>query len=135
MRYYETIYIVHPDLTEEDIAGVSEKYARLLEQKKAQLVKVDVWGRQKLAYEIEKCSKGYYIQVNYGGDEAAVNELERRFKIDDQVLRFLTVKVSDTFDPSRAEADAKAKRAEAEGFAEGLDQADRTDEDDDDRKD
>jgi len=117
MRHYETIFIVHPELTEEDTTAVVDKFRGILEDGGGFLVKEDHWGRRRLAYTVKKLNKGYFVLFEYGADSSAVAEMERNFKIDEQVIRYLTVKVSDSFDQqamAQAKAEAEAAKAEAE---------------------
>ncbi len=114
MRHYETLFIINPDLTEEDTAATVEKFAGILTDGGATMVKLDHWGRRRLAYEVKKFSKGYYVLFEYGASPEAVAEMERNFKIDERVIRFLTVKKEDVFDAeavARAQAEAEAKAA------------------------
>lgn len=114
MRHYETLFIINPDLTEEETAATVEKFAGILTADGSEMVKVDHWGRRRLAYEVKKFSKGYYVLFEYGAKPEAVAEMERNFKIDERVIRFLTVKKEDIFDAeavARAQAEAEAKAA------------------------
>ncbi len=104
MRHYETLYIISAELADEEIQQKAAEYEGVLTERGAQMVKVDHWGRRKLAYPIKKQPKGYYVLMEYGAEPAAVAELERRFKIDEAILRYLTVKLKDKFDPSAVEA-------------------------------
>ena len=138
MRHYETIFIVHPELSEEDTAACVEKFRALLEKDGAFIVKEDHWGRRRLAYTVKKHNKGYFVLVEYGASGEAVDELERNFKIDEQVIRYLTVKIADSFDEEamaqlKAEAEA-AKAASAaeqeEAKAKGIARAEQEDDED-----
>ncbi len=114
MRHYETLFIINPDLNEEDTAATVEKFSGILTGGGAAMGKVDLWGRRRMAYEVKKFSKGFFVLFDYGADPGAVAEMERNFKIDDRVIRFLTVKKSELYDPeaiARAEAEAAAKAA------------------------
>jgi len=113
MRRYETVFIVHPDLNEEETKAAVDRYRQILEQQRASVVKADVWGRRSLAYLIRKQSKGVYVLFEYGAEPGAVFELERNFKIDEQILRFLTVLLSDRFDPLAAGEEATSDEAPA----------------------
>ncbi len=113
MRHYETIFIVHPDLSEEETTVVVDKFSGVLADGGAFMVKEDLWGRRRLAYVVKKQNKGFFVRFEYGAASAAVTEMERLFKIDEQVIRFLTVKLADDFDleaqkEAKAEAEAKA---------------------------
>jgi len=100
MRRYEVVFIVHPDLTDEEVKAVSDRYGDLIVAQKGTIIKTEDWGRRKLAYDIKKQSKGAYFLIDFYGPGQMIKEIERNFNIDDKILRFLTVKISDAFDPS-----------------------------------
>jgi len=114
MRHYETIFIISPELSEDETGAVVEKFSGILTDAGAVMVKVENWGRRRLAYEVKKFNKGYYVLFDYGAEPAAVTEMERNFKIDERVIRFLTVKQSDEFDAEAIKAAAEAAREEQE---------------------
>lgn len=123
MRRYETIAILDPDLSEDGRAPVFDRLTNLIPAQNGFLVKLDEWGSRKLAYDIKKKSRGYYVCIDLCGDGALVNEMERFFRIDDRVLKFMTVVLDKDVDLeavkaeiAEAEAEAKAK-AEAEAQA------------------
>ena len=91
MRRYETIFIVDNDLSEEDRSPIFEKLKDLIHQHSGLLVMVDEWGSKKLAYEIKKKARGYYVRLDYCGSGVLVNEIERFFRIDDRILKYMTV--------------------------------------------
>jgi small subunit ribosomal protein S6 len=99
MRHYETLFIVTPELAEEEVGGVIDKFAGILSERNAVMAKIDNWGRRRLAYDVKKFSKGYFVLFDFGAPPAAVDEMERQFKIDEQIIRFMTVKLDDHFDP------------------------------------
>jgi small subunit ribosomal protein S6 len=120
MRHYETLFIINPEISDEETDAVVEKYSSLLTEGGAFIGLVDKWGRRRLAYTVKKFNKGFYVLFDYGSSPEAVAEMERNFKIDDNVIRFLTVKQADDYDVEAAKAalEAKAaKRAEAEAEA------------------
>jgi small subunit ribosomal protein S6 len=91
MRRYETIFIIDPDLSEEGRTPIFERLKDLFLQHNGLLVVVDEWGARKLAYEIKKKPRGYYVRLDYCGVGILVNEIERFFRIDDRVLKYMTV--------------------------------------------
>ncbi len=91
MRQYETIFIIDPDLSEEGRTPIFERLKDLFLQHNGLLVVVDEWGARKLAYEIKKKPRGYYVRLDYCGAGILVNEIERFFRIDDRVLKYMTV--------------------------------------------
>ena len=92
MQLYETIYIVKQDLDNKSLKDIEEKYENLLKLNKAIIEYKENWGLRNLAYKIQNYKKGYYYMVVFNGDKEAVSELERNFRIDENVIRFLTSK-------------------------------------------
>jgi small subunit ribosomal protein S6 len=91
MRRYESIIILDPDLSEEQRSPVLEKAKELIPQQGGFLAFIDDWGAKKLSYEIKKKERGYYVRFDYCGTGALVDEMERFFRIDDRVLKYMTV--------------------------------------------
>jgi small subunit ribosomal protein S6 len=92
MRQYETGFILSPGLSEEESQGFIRQMADVIAQKKGKLVKQDIWGKRRLAYPIKRFNEGLYVFFLYEGSGDVSQELERRFKQSDSVIRFLTVK-------------------------------------------
>ena len=115
MRRYETISIIRASVGDEEIEAINQRSISIIEGDGGSIVKVDNWGLKTLAYLIKKEPQGYYVYMDYGATAAAVTEMERQFKIDDRLLKFMTVKLDNVFDPEaiQAEAEAAAKAAEA----------------------
>ena len=99
MRQYETILIVNPTLVEETNREVINKFKNVIERQKGVVVKVEEWGNQRLAYNLKKLDKGFYVLINYCGEAGVTSELERELKLDDRVLKFQTVKLAEGVDP------------------------------------
>jgi small subunit ribosomal protein S6 len=99
MRHYETIYIVNPNLDADSLNEVVTKFSDLSKKLKAYIVKVSEWGKRKLAYEVKRFDKGYYIVIDFCGLPEMVKELERNLKLDDRVLKYITVKIDEDVDP------------------------------------
>jgi small subunit ribosomal protein S6 len=99
MRRYETIFIVRPNVAEDEIAAITGKATATIEGDGGTIFRANNWGLKKLAYLIKKESQGYYVYVDYAGVPASVSEIERIFRIDDRILKYLTVKMSDSCDP------------------------------------
>ncbi|MEA5113771.1 MAG: 30S ribosomal protein S6 [Geobacteraceae bacterium] len=93
MRKYETIYIVHPDLGDEDIKALSEKVQDVIAGFKGECYRLEDWGMRKLAYPLKKQARGRYFYLNFEGNPALIAELERRLRLDDKVLRYQSVKL------------------------------------------
>jgi small subunit ribosomal protein S6 len=97
-REYETIFILRPDLTNEGIAAVNTKMRGVIETGGGRLLKVENWGRRKLAYEVRKQLKGIYLFWRYLGGAGLVEEVERNLRLADQVIRYYSVKVANNVD-------------------------------------
>jgi len=91
MRRYETFVIIDPDISKDDREPVIERIKELITQMDGMLILVDEWGDRKLAYEIKKKSRGYYVRFDYCGSAALVNEMERFCRIDDRALKYMSV--------------------------------------------
>ncbi|MBW1968850.1 MAG: 30S ribosomal protein S6 [Deltaproteobacteria bacterium] len=114
MRRYETIFIVDNDLSEEGRSPILEKLEDLIRQYNGLQVKVDEWGTKRLAYEIKKKARGYYVCLDYCGSGPLVNEIERFFRIDDRVLKYMTVVLDKDVDIENVKEEiAKAEEAKA----------------------
>jgi small subunit ribosomal protein S6 len=109
MRIYELVYIVKPDLPEEDVDATVNLVREAIEGGGATVDKVDKWGKRRLAYRVRRFWDGYYVLVQYSvdGQEALPKEVERKLRVTDAVIKFLTVRIDE--DIKRAEK-LKAKR-------------------------
>lgn len=110
MRRYETIYIARPGSGEKEIESITERTTQTITSKDGSIVTVDNWGIKKLAYPIKKEQQGYYVYIEYAGLPEAVSEIERLFRIDDKILKYLTVKTQDVF--SHIPSDDKPEESE-----------------------
>lgn len=104
MRRYETTFITNPDLSEEELEKVLQKTLGPI-QSQGQLFRVQDWGKKRLAYNIRKQSRGHYTFLDYAATSSAVREVERLLRLDDNVLRFLTVMVDEEVDVEAVKAD------------------------------
>ena len=94
MTCYETLFVVKPTLTEEEIAATITKVKDILAKEGAELVATDDMGMRKLAYPVEKHARGYYTVLFYKAEGTVIKELERNLKISEDVIKFLSVKYS-----------------------------------------
>lgn len=92
MRAYEVMYILRPDLEEEATKELVERFSALITANGGAELKVNEWGKRRLAYEIEKLNEGYYVLLNFNGEAETIEELERNMRISEKVIRFMTVK-------------------------------------------
>lgn len=130
MRRYETTYILRPNLGEEQFSEIIERTNKIVKGDGGAVINLERWGTKKLAYEIKKEAFGHYIYFDYAALGTNVHEMERIFRIDDRVLRYLTVKIADTIDGAtiaseteRAVAIAAAKTAKTDEGEKGESEA------------
>ena len=104
-REYETIYILRPDVDADTADKVQGRVAEVVGRDDGKLVKVESWGRRRLAYPVAKQKKGVYVYVKYVGRGGLVQELERNLKLQDTVLKFQTVQTSHEVDAQSVTVD------------------------------
>ncbi|HTJ45547.1 MAG TPA: 30S ribosomal protein S6 [Kofleriaceae bacterium] len=97
-REYETIYVLRPNTTNEQVAEVNTRVKGIIESMGGKIVKVDNWGKRRLAYEVGKERKGIYLYWLYLATPGIVEEAERNLRMLDNVIRYLSVKVDDNVD-------------------------------------
>jgi small subunit ribosomal protein S6 len=122
MRRYETIIIADPDLSAEQRDPLLQRVSDVVKEGDGYLALTDEWGARKLAYEIKKKNRGYYIRFDFCGTGAVVNEMERFFRIDDRVLKYMTVLLDKAADIEKikeeiAEAQSKAEKIKEQAEA------------------
>ena len=117
MRRYETIVILSPDLPEEKRQTLCDQVVDQIGQHQGFLAETDVWGNRRLAYDIRKKSRGFYVRFDYCGEAALVDELERRFQINDAYLKYMTVVLDKAVDLKAVKEEAAQAQAEAEKIA------------------
>ena len=91
MNKYEAMYIVTPEMEDEAIKGVIEKFSGIITANGGEIEKTDEWGRKKLAYPIDY-TEGYYVLVNFAAAPELPRELERNFRNDESILRYMVVR-------------------------------------------
>ena len=95
MAFYESIFILRSSVSEEDAVTVQEKMKEALEKHGASIIKAENWGKKKLAYEIAHDRRGTYTFLQFEAHGNVVGELERLYRLEDSVLKFLTVRVNE----------------------------------------
>lgn len=106
-RVYEVMYIAQPDTATEDIAKLNEGVQKVIEGEGGSVIKIDDWGKRRLAYEIKRKREGHYVLFEIEGSGKEIAELERRFRVNDAIMRFITVRVDED---RKAAEKVKAKR-------------------------
>jgi len=101
VRNYEVVFVAAPTLTSEELDGFINHIQTVAEGKNGKVVKIDNWGKKPLAYKIKKFREGYYVILSIEGDGSTIAELERRFRVTDYIIRFISVRIDE--DVKRAE--------------------------------
>ncbi len=116
MRHYETTFILRPNLGEDQFTEIIDRTCAIITDDGGTIINTDRWGIKRLAYEIKKEVQGYYVNLNYAAPGKTISEIERIFRIDDRLLRYLTIKLADAMDQDAIakEQNAFAARAVAD---------------------
>ena len=94
MNKYESVIIINPNVDEEGIKALVQKFTDLINTD-GKLEKADELGRKKLAYEIQKNTEGFYVVFYFEANPSLISELERNYRITDEVIKFMTIKVEE----------------------------------------
>ena len=114
MRRYETLFIVTPDSSEEDLKAVATKFQGVVTGMNGHVEDYTEQGRKRLAYNVKKHNKGFYVLMDYVGSADLVAEVERNMRLDDRILKYLTVKMADSVDPESIQAQPSEPDPETE---------------------
>ncbi|MEX2264770.1 MAG: 30S ribosomal protein S6 [Bryobacteraceae bacterium] len=120
MRIYEEVFIVKPDAPEEEIDNFIEQMKTMIVSSGGTVDKVDKWGKRKLAYRVDKFREGSYVLVQFTSGPETVKEFERRLRVTDMVIKFLTVRIDQTLkrlDKRRKQREKRATRRAVAGPA------------------
>jgi small subunit ribosomal protein S6 len=117
MRIYEELFIVKPDAPDEEVDQYVETLRTQLTSAGATVDKIDKWGKRKLAYKVDKYREGNYVLFQFTGNPDIVKELERRLRVSDVVIKFLTVRIDQTLKRLDKRKKARDKRAAKRGSA------------------
>ena len=117
MRIYEELFIIKPDAPDEEVDALVEQLRTQLTALGATVDKIDKWGKRRLAYKVDKYREGTYVLFQFTAGPEAVHEFERRLRVADLVLKFITVRIDETLkrlEKRKKERDKRtAKRAAA----------------------
>lgn len=111
MRIYEELFIIKPDVPEEESDRLVETLQAHLVSAGATVDKVEKWGKRRLAYRVEKYREGAYVLFQFTGGPEVVKELERRLRVQDAVLKFITVRIDETMKRLEKRKKVRDKRA------------------------
>ncbi|WP_455243595.1 30S ribosomal protein S6 [Petrachloros mirabilis] len=102
MEHYESLFIIRPSITDEETNALIDKMKAVAEKTGAQFIKSENWGRKKLAYEVRRERKGTYVYFYFKAPNNTVGELERSYRLEDNIIKFLTVHLEKELVPRRA---------------------------------
>lgn len=111
MRIYEELFIVRPDAVEEEIDAYIEQVKGVVASGGGTVDKVDKWGVRRLAYRVEKRSEGFYVLVQFTAGPEAVKEVERRMRVTDMVMKWITVRIDEKLKKLEKRTKQREKRA------------------------
>ena len=92
MAFYENTIVAKQDLAEKEIKAIRDKYSDLISNTSGKVVKIEEWGLLNLANKIKNYKKGFYIHYKFEGDKKTLNEMEKKIKVDNSIIRYLTVR-------------------------------------------
>jgi small subunit ribosomal protein S6 len=101
LREYETIYAVKPDLTDEQVEKHKERIRSLIHREGGKVIRFAIWGKKKTHYEVAKATRAIFVHVHYLGLPKLVAEVERTLRLNDDVVRYQTVKIADETDAAK----------------------------------
>jgi small subunit ribosomal protein S6 len=113
MRIYEELFIVRPDATDEEVDPVIDQLRNVITQSGGTIDKAEKWGVRKLAYRVMKQTEGQYILLQFTANADIVKEIERRLRVSDLVMKFITVRIDEKmkfFEKRRKAREARAAR-------------------------
>lgn len=99
LREYETIFLVKPDLTDDNVDRIKERVRGIVSREGGKVIRFTVWGKKKTLYPIAKQPRAIYVHTHFLGDSRLVAEVERNLRNIDEVTRYLSVKIADEVDP------------------------------------
>jgi small subunit ribosomal protein S6 len=111
MRIYEELFIVRPDATDEEVDPLIEQLKGVVTQNGGTLEKTEKWGVRKLAYRVMKYNEGQYVLLQFNAQADVVREIERRLRVADLVLKFITVRIDEKLKRIEKRRKAREKRA------------------------
>jgi len=111
MRVYEELFIVKPDAPEEEVDAYIGQLKELITNGKGTVDKADKWGTRKLAYRVQKYNEGVYVLLQFSSSPELVKEIERRMRVTDMVIKFITVRIDEKAKKIEKRKKAREKRA------------------------
>jgi small subunit ribosomal protein S6 len=134
LREYETLFLVKPDLTDDNVDKLKERVRGIVDRDGGKMIRFTVWGKKKTSYPVAKQARAIYVHAQYLGGTALVAEIERNLRNLDEVTRYISTRLADEVDPATRETledlklagDVEEQRAgvpEREGFRPGVEES------------
>lgn len=111
MRRYESVIILDPDLPDDEIVALTDRFSNVIKNNGGEIIKIEDWGPKRLAYLVKRKDKGRYVLLDYVGFPALIREIERQLKITEEVMKFLSVKLDEEVDLEAFKATAAQQEA------------------------
>lgn len=120
LRTYETLFIVQPNATDEEVQAVTQGVENLVTQDGGNVMVSDIWGKRRLAYEVKRFNEGIYVLIRFEASPRLIDTLENQFKLNDDIIRYLVVHFDEKMlrledEQKRRNAEALERREEARG--------------------
>jgi small subunit ribosomal protein S6 len=93
MPLYESVFIIRQDMSSSDVDKITDDFVNIIKNEKGSIVKTEYWGLRNLAYEIDNNKKGHYVFLGFEGNGDVVNELQRKMKLSENIIRYMTQNV------------------------------------------
>lgn len=119
MPYYESVFIARQDISSSNVEELANQFQQLVQEQGGQVTKTEHWGLKNLAFRIHKNRKGHYVLFNLDAPAAAVQELERTMRYNEDVIRYLTVRVDELDESPSVMMERKDKKDERRGDRRG----------------
>lgn len=110
-RIYEVVFIINPEADDNEVMRLSEAMQKIITSQGGSITKTEVMGRRQLAYEINQKREGTYVLLEVEGTGAEIAELERRMRVNDQILRYMTIRVDEDRRRAKKLKDRRARKA------------------------
>jgi small subunit ribosomal protein S6 len=132
-RKYELFFLVDPDLSDSDLKALETRLREIMAREGGTVLSYNSWGKKKLAYPVKKRTRGHYFLMEFAGGPHITQELERNLRIDERVLKFITVKLEDRYvpgkeEPQQAPQASDEQRKEAQETTESSETSDESEE-------
>ncbi len=111
MRIYEELYILKPEATDEEVDALNGQLESVVQQTGGKIEKIDKWGQRRLAYRLKKYNDGFYVLLSFHAMPETVKEVERRLRVSDLVLKYITVRMDEKLKWLEKRKKARDKRA------------------------